>query len=367
MTGSDRPRLKPLPALTGVRFLAAFYVLVFHFGAAFAERHGAPRLLCNFLNHGYLGVSIFFVLSGFILTYTYAARLTDAFERRLFWEARFARIYPVYLLALLIALPWYVGGEATWGYTLAVLTGIQAWFPSNWHIAMAWNTPAWTLSVEVFFYLLFPFMIGCLYASSARRIGGLLSACLLYAIFLHSTELHPGPGWGEPLTGLVPTPIMRLPEFVIGICLGIFFLRSSGSGYRSWQMTLACAALFLLCLPVGPWVSLSVLPVSVILYQLAFDEGLLAALLSTSTMLLLGGASYAIYLLQEPIRQLVRTVFQHFGPNSSIDAFISPLVLIGFSILVFRNFEEPLRRWLRDLFARRTRIDSDAPVKAAAP
>jgi peptidoglycan/LPS O-acetylase OafA/YrhL len=160
---------------------------------------------------------------------------------------------------------------------------------------------------------------------------------------------------------------MRLPEFVIGICLGIFFLRSSGSGYRSWQMTLACAALFLLCLPVGPWVSLSVLPVSVILYQLAFDEGLLAALLSTSTMLLLGGASYAIYLLQEPIRQLVRTLFQHFGPNSSIDAFISPLVLIGFSILVFRNFEEPLRRWLRDLFARRTRIDSDAPVKAAAP
>ena len=365
MTERKARRTGALPALTGVRFLAAFYVLVFHFGFSFATRHHAPRLICNFLGHGYIGVSIFFVLSGFILTYTYALKMTDARGRTLFWEARFARIYPVYLLALLMALPWYASTEATWGYSLAVLTGIQAWFPSNWHIPMAWNTPAWTLSVEAFFYLLFPFMIGRLQSSSSRKVGGVLGACFLYAIFFHSTELHPDPGWGEPITGMIPTPLMRLPEFVTGMCLGIFFLRSTRSGYRGWQMGLACASLFVFFLPIGPWVSISVVPISIILYQLAFDEGLLAAILSTRLMLLLGGASYAIYMLQEPIRQLVRLVFQHLDPNSSMDATVSPLVLIGFSILVFRYFEEPLRRRLRDMFARRTRIDSAAPLKAA--
>jgi peptidoglycan/LPS O-acetylase OafA/YrhL len=360
------PRARALPALTGVRFLAAFYVLVFHFGASFAERHHAPRLLCDFLNHGYIGVSIFFVLSGFILTYTYAGTMTDARERALFWEARFARIYPVYLLALLMMLPWYASSEATWGYTLAVLAGVQAWFPSNWHVPMAWNTPAWTLSVEAFFYLLFPFMIKRLYLSSSWILGGLLGACFMYAIFFHSTELHPDPAWGEPITGMLPTPLMRLPEFLIGICLGIFFLRSTRSGYRKWQMGLACAALFPLFLPIGPWVSLTVVPFSIILYQLAFDEGLLAAILSTRVMLLLGGASYAIYVFQDPIRQLMKTIFLHIDQSSSMDALVSPLVLIGFSILVFRHYEEPLRRRLRTFFGRRTRIASELPLKATA-
>jgi peptidoglycan/LPS O-acetylase OafA/YrhL len=220
------PRGAALPALTGVRFLAAFYVLIFHFGASFAERHHAPHRLCDFLNHGYIGVSIFFVLSGFILTYTYAGKMNDARERTLFWEARFARIYPVYLLALLIMLPWYVRSEASWGYTVAVVAGVQAWFPSSWHLPMAWNTPAWTLSAEAFFYLLFPWMINRLYRISSRTLGGLLGACLLYSIFCHSTELHPDPGWGAPITSMLPVPLMRLPEFLLGICLGLFYLRS---------------------------------------------------------------------------------------------------------------------------------------------
>ena len=63
--------LRTINALTGIRFLAAMLVFLFHFGASFSERIGMPNMVSTFLHNGKIRVSIFFVLSGFILTYTY--------------------------------------------------------------------------------------------------------------------------------------------------------------------------------------------------------------------------------------------------------------------------------------------------------
>jgi peptidoglycan/LPS O-acetylase OafA/YrhL len=93
-----------LNALTGLRFLAAFHVVLFHFRElALAD---GPEALYWIADKGYVSVGLFFVLSGFILTYTYADSTHSApLNRRAFWAARFARIYPVYLLSVVIAAP----------------------------------------------------------------------------------------------------------------------------------------------------------------------------------------------------------------------------------------------------------------------
>jgi peptidoglycan/LPS O-acetylase OafA/YrhL len=148
------PVRKQIGALTGLRFFAATYVFVFHFGAGFAQRSGLLDAIVTFLRNGFLGVSIFFVLSGFILTYTYKQRVDSP---QMFAVARFARIYPVYLLALLIALPLALS-ELTMLDVVRVLAMVQAWTPFSSTSGFAWIGQAWTLSVEVIFYIFFPFL-----------------------------------------------------------------------------------------------------------------------------------------------------------------------------------------------------------------
>ncbi|MDG4896139.1 acyltransferase family protein [Mesorhizobium sp. WSM4976] len=121
--------LKPSPAgsnltqLTSLRFFAAVYVLAFHS----VDINGAPRLIANFVKNGYLGVSFFFLLSGFILTHSYVGRMPHWDDVGRFAVARFARIYPVYLLALAVALPLARGLFDYPLASLATLGLIQAW------------------------------------------------------------------------------------------------------------------------------------------------------------------------------------------------------------------------------------------------
>jgi peptidoglycan/LPS O-acetylase OafA/YrhL len=103
--GVEAPRPNPLPALTGIRFFFALGVVLFHQLPSFSPEDLAqlPQWLLNFLATGYIGVSFFFVLSGFILGHTYArARRLDL---RAFYVARFARVYPLFLFSLGIYLP----------------------------------------------------------------------------------------------------------------------------------------------------------------------------------------------------------------------------------------------------------------------
>src|SRR5262245_35048532 len=131
---------KQIRTLTGLRFLAALHVVVFHFGQK--RFHG---LVGGLVSSGYTAVSLFFVLSGFVLAYTYGQRHAGrGLDRRTFWVARFARIYPLYVLALVIALPFYLrdGRPGGWLEPLLVVCLAQAWLPGA---AVAWNGPAWSL------------------------------------------------------------------------------------------------------------------------------------------------------------------------------------------------------------------------------
>ena len=152
-----------LPALTGLRFFLALWVIVNHLvgkGHVFEPiAQMLPGPLEAIMRSGYLAVPTFFVLSGFVLARTYAS---TPWNPRSVWKyavGRFARVYPVYLLSLLIVLPFIIKAQdQPKGWLVAMhLTLMQGWWVG--HYTAGWNTPAWTLSCEMFFYLMFPLLI----------------------------------------------------------------------------------------------------------------------------------------------------------------------------------------------------------------
>src|SRR5215469_17881949 len=171
-----------LPAVTALRFFAAFHVALFHMNEMGAIT--SPHWLKTFAGIGYVGVSFFFVLSGFILVYTYAGRNIGLGE---FYQTRFARIYPAYLFSLVLTFPFFYFGALkmhvpffyfaerhfTWASALVLLL-LQSWVPQA---ALSWNAVAWSLSVEAFFYAIFPFALTRFAKLSRAVLFALIPLC----------------------------------------------------------------------------------------------------------------------------------------------------------------------------------------------
>src|SRR5271163_2693967 len=135
-TPGKRIRRSGLHALTGIRFFAAIWVVAFHFGAAFTARAHMPHPVTVFLEHGNLGVALFFMLSGFILYYTYQDNLQSSRDLYKFFVARVSRLYPVYLLAILISVPLHK--RLPTGIELLIFPMLQSWVPPVSSIGYSW-------------------------------------------------------------------------------------------------------------------------------------------------------------------------------------------------------------------------------------
>jgi peptidoglycan/LPS O-acetylase OafA/YrhL len=170
-----RPRT--LPALTGLRFPLALAVLLFHYASEPANTAYFP--IAGIIGSGFAAVSAFFVLSGYILSYTYVDDSgTLRGSRWAFWSARFARVYPIYLLSLVLIYQAYLTTEehGLWSIvisTVSSLTLTQAWIPSA---ALSINSAGWSLSVEAFLYLCFPSLL-FLVGTGTKRLITLLGLC----------------------------------------------------------------------------------------------------------------------------------------------------------------------------------------------
>ena len=150
---------KRLQGLTGLRFFAAAWVFAYHFLVLTVD--GAPWWVQRAQNAGHAAVSLFFVLSGFVLAYNYAEPLADGrVSRARFFRLRLARVWPLYALVALAEVPLAlhagVGGARIGGPRSADVVGLQAWIPT---ITFVGNTPGWSVSVELFFYLAFPWLL----------------------------------------------------------------------------------------------------------------------------------------------------------------------------------------------------------------
>jgi hypothetical protein len=156
-------------------------VLVLHYRDKFGP---LPDWVFKGLVGGQYGVTFFFVLSGFILTYRYGDWFEGGVTESRYWlfqRFRFARIYPVYVLGLLLDTPWHLAersqagqlgavGPTYWASWLINLFGLQAWVPSV-PFSMFWNTPAWSVAAEFFFYATFPFVCAWLGRWRPSRTG----------------------------------------------------------------------------------------------------------------------------------------------------------------------------------------------------
>ena len=204
--------------LTGVRLIAATWVLLYHYQPVLAKMHLLLPGVHDLLRVGRLGVDLFFALSGFILTHTYLTKMGPELswpKSRHFLWLRLARIYPVHFVMLnvaglaVLAQMKFGGADATarsWlnptDYVKQVLL-IQEWGPNP---TRGWNFPAWSLSMEWLAYLLFSFLVLLLFRMhnqfSIKLLGLLWGAALLplliYGIFYTSDPYYIS-GWGSTI------------------------------------------------------------------------------------------------------------------------------------------------------------------------
>jgi len=366
-------RSKPnLDALTGLRFLAAMGVVFFHFSVPILK--GRSYALSNLAGAGYIAVDLFYLLSGFILTYSYLSREgTLLGSRRNFYVSRFARIYPAYFLGFILAAPsdiatsLHVNHFATAVAKLAisagsVLTLQQAWTPWT---AWNWNYPAWSVSVEVFFYLVFPWLavrLARVKQRSALPLAGLFWLLGLLAPFLlWILKGTTGQATRDDHLQMAIefTPIFRLPEFAIGILLGRayvlgWFRRINGNLFSTFDgnllSTIAFASIFavLAFCPNLPHPLLAnglLAPLfALLIVSLAQAKGPIAWFLALPFMVTLGEASYGIYILQIPLALLIKRP----PPYHSIRMLcLYCALLILLSLLSWRFVESPLRKNIR--------------------
>lgn len=207
---SATPRLN---SLTGVRFFAAAAVFGHHSGLYAADGE------FDSLAAGMIGVSLFYILSGFVMSWT--AREGDSMTA--FYGRRFARIYPVFVVAWLISLGVnYVAGTAKWT-DLVAPTLLQSWFPWR-EVYFAGNAVFWSLSVEAFFYFVFPFLHRLIGTRGSRVVvlimigAGVVSIATAFA-------LAPLPSNDFTRWLAMMFPPLRLLEFIIGMSLGILLRR----------------------------------------------------------------------------------------------------------------------------------------------
>lgn len=211
----ERPKLR-LDGLTGLRWWAAFIVFLYHV-QIFAP---VPGPLMAIFRQGYLGVTFFFVLSGFVLTWSFSTRVTKS----TFYLRRFARIFPSHAVAWLLAVPIFYSfdpaGAPDWvrpvepGVLALSFVLLQGWslVPS---ILFAGNPAAWTLTCEAFFYAFHPFAQAFLRRFAVR--GPLIAAGL---IALLAFLLRVGAWvWPTSLFAQLPPPIQHAPEFILGMCV----------------------------------------------------------------------------------------------------------------------------------------------------
>ena len=152
----NQEKTRRFDALTGVRILAAAAVFLSHAHAPAS----IPPLLATFMGSGYSGVTLFFALSGFVLMWSYGERLRPLRVEGLwsFFVARFSRIYPLYLFALLVVIVPQIAASGWDPLMLLHISTLQTWSANvNW--AYAFNGPGWSIGVEVFLYACFPLIL----------------------------------------------------------------------------------------------------------------------------------------------------------------------------------------------------------------
>jgi peptidoglycan/LPS O-acetylase OafA/YrhL len=312
MSAENQPQVgarvrRRLPSLTGLRIFGSVAVVLCHVGNGFT---GPPLSIAA--AYGYVGVSFFFMLSGFVLAWSCA----DQPARR-FWWLRFSRIWPLQLLLMVFAYTVISGHEkipGPFGHAAEVLL-LQAWFPDP-SIYSGGNGVTWSLSVEMFFYLLFPFAIALLRRLRGRGLA--VTAVVTLAVMVLPPLVISLAGLGMPMSLyywlFFVFPPYQFGVFLLGMVLGramILGLRVPGPVVACLAATAGIAgvawAITSFTVHTGmavarPFVALLAVPFFALLVCGSATRDLRAGgwWLSSSALVRLGEWSFALYLVHAP-------------------------------------------------------------------
>jgi len=353
-----------LDALTGLRCFAALNIVFFHFSNPDWFGPFSP-----IVNAGYLSVSFFIMLSGFVLAYNYARRAREGkLDKVRFWKARFTRLYPVYLLSLVLGYQTFFaerGAHTTqifWLGTILTPLLLQGWIPE---IATFWNTPAWTMSAEAAYYVLFPW-IAALQPPARRsghlwRLAGLwvlgLVPGALYVIYnpdgiAHVDRFSTGP-W---LQALKFTPLPHLASFAFGVMLASLDEIMERTGPVRLILGIIGFAGIYTILTWGhmPYALIHdglLMPLFGCLILGLSGINPLSKILGFWPFVFVGESSYCLYLMHFNLWNLLHGsgVLPALG-LARFDPWLSYAILVGLGLLTLHLVEKPaqklLRRWM---------------------
>jgi len=392
-------RTGEIKAISGLRIVAAVWVVLFHFRPWLeVSAPGFRSALAPIINCGAQGVDLFFILSGFVLTWNYLDRMGESFSMKAtlhFLWLRLARVWPVYVVTLHLALAWiiftlYVGHLpspvadqlSAVSYARQVLL-VQLWFQPFFD-GSSWDGPAWSISAEWLAYLLFGVVVLAIFRiARATRVRGLLwlavAACLPPTLLLLAT-------------GHFYTPWSWLPRIVMQFtagalaCAAVRKMQLSEAGQRraGYLSVVLCAGIigilyFLDAYPVAK-VSDSSGLVDVLFVplvaSLAVGIGSLPRLLSTRIMVYGGYISFSLYMVHE----IVHTAWNWFTAQFEIiltPSWSAKLIMVGVfavaflgAVLLYHFVEEPARIWMRNMVKERqppvNTLESHADAHAGA-
>ena len=379
--------------LTGVRFIAAAWVMLYHLQGPLDQLNLLVPVLHDTLRIGRLGVDLFFGLSGFILTHTYLTKLGPRLRREgtlRFWWLRLARIYPVHFVMLNVAglavIAQQKVGTAdsatrTWlnplDYLKQVLL-VQEWGP-NPH--RGWNFPAWSLSMEWLAYLLFPLLVLVLFRLRDRLATRWL--CLAWVAVLvpllwygtaYTGDAYYISGWGST--------IRILTEFTAGAITYLIVARITAAGPRPRVERLATTlsvvlpglvvvgAVVLGTIPALQWpgatddqppkLHLVLVPLLIAwIGALALSKRGPSRWLATEKLVIGGYISYSLYMTHTVWYGLWRAGIKQAGITGGVLYAIATVLLVVGAIviawLMWRWVEEPAREWMRRRVGSRAR------------
>jgi peptidoglycan/LPS O-acetylase OafA/YrhL len=332
--------------MNGLRGLAALAVVGFHW--SFRE----PLML----DHAYLAVDLFFVLSGFVIAHAYAAPLHEGMAPGRFLALRLARLYPLYALGLLLGIVVMVssiiarrgltgftsGSLASMPFAMLMLPAVPG-AEGTKHALYPLDIPAWSLFFEL--------LANVGYAMTIRfwtRSRLLLVMLAFAAVLVLDRDVLDG-GWNWP------TFHIGLARVLFSYTTGVFLFSLHERGWRMpavhWSLVLGLLLLLLL----APW-QVGDLPVVLVGFPLvvALAANCEPQGFADRSFALLGAASYALYTLHEPAHTLVAGLLTHFGVQVGLEVDVPMLmVMVAACVFIARHFDAPLHRYLAQQVNRR--------------
>ncbi len=306
------------------------------------------------------GVSYFFILSGFVMIIAYYNKKSVGFFQ--FIKNRLARIYPLYLLAIIMVLVINRFRIEDYQELLLNITMLQTWMPLK---ALTVNPPGWSLSVELIFYIMFPFLFNKIYKSiETKKLAISLIAFWLVSqviFYLIISEIVMVPNL--TVKTALYHPLLHLNEFLIGNLAGLWFMKN----YKTYKGNYLKAIFvfiiaFLLLLKFNNGLiyhnGLLALVFTPIIVLLSLSKSKFVNFLSNKQFVFLGEISFGIYILQFPVWLFLSDFrMKNYlglikGEDDLILFLIRIVVLIVMSAISFKYFETPIRTYIKTRFVK---------------